>query len=95
MGLTYKPIGRAVANAKGHYPSADGRHVTVHAGETFTVFEGLDKGKWFTLLPASAPAPVKAEPPAPPAEPNTLAAVARAERKRKAEVKPPTGDDIV
>lgn len=87
--------GRAVATAKGHYPKADGRHVTVAAGETFTVFEGLTKGKWFTLLPDDAPAPAK--PPAvdAPAEPDTLAAVAKVERKRRAEVRPPTGDDLV
>lgn len=95
MGTNYTPIGRAVAIAKGHYPTADGRHATLTPGDTFTVFEGLDKGKWFTLLPADAPTPVKADPPAAPAEPNTLAAAAKVERKRRAEVKPPLGDDIV
>lgn len=94
MGVTYKPVGRAVAIAKGHYPTADGRHATLAPGETFTVFEGMDKGKWFTLLPADTPAPVKVEAPTL-VEPNTLAAVAKVERKRRAEVKPPTGDDIV
>ena len=90
-----KPVGRAVAIAKGHYPTGDGRHASITAGETFTVWEGLDKGKWFTLLPADAPAPAKVAPPPAPPEPDTLAAVAKVERKRKAEVKPPTGDDIV
>lgn len=94
MGVTYKPVGRAVAIAKGHYPTADGRHATLTPGETFTVFEGLEKAKWFTLLPADAPVPAKAEAPAP-VEPNTLAAAAKVERKRRAEVKPPLGDDIV
>ena len=89
-----KPVGRAVAIAKGHYPTGDGRHAVVHPGGAFTVFEGMDKAKWFTLLPANAPAPVKVVAP-PPTEPDTLAAAAKAERKRKAEVKPPTGDDIV
>lgn len=88
------PVGRAVAIAKGHYPVADGRHVVLQPGETFTVWEGRDKAKWFTLLPVDAPAPVKVAAPAP-AEPETLAAVAKVERKRRAEVKPPTGDDIV
>jgi hypothetical protein len=90
-----KPVGRAVAITKGHYPLADGRHVVVAAGTTFTVFEGLTKAKWFTLLPDDAPEPVEPAPPAPTNEPNTLAGAAKAERKRKAEVKPPTGDDIV
>lgn len=95
MSVTYTPIGRAVAIAKGHYPTADGRHASIAAGETFTVWQGLDKGKWFTLLPKDAPAPVKVTPPAP-AEPDTLAAAAKVERKRKAEVKPPLGaDDLV
>ena len=95
MSVIYTPIGRAVAIAKGHYPTADGRHATIAQGEVFTVFEGYTKAKWFTLLPPDAPEPVKVAPPAPPAEPDTLAAVAKVERKRKAEVKPPTGDDIV
>ena len=90
-----KPAGQAVATAKGHYPAADGRHVTILPGQTFTVWEGATKAKWFTLLKPGAPAPKKVEPPAPPAEPNTLAEVAKAERKRKAEVKPPTADDLV
>ena len=95
MGTTYTPVGRAVATAKGHYPNADGRHISIKPGETFTVFEGLAEGKWFALLPANAPAPVKVEPAPPPPEPETLAAAAKIERKRKAEVKPPTGDDLV
>jgi hypothetical protein len=98
MGAELKPVGRAVATAKGHYPGADGRHATVLPGDTFTVFEGRDKAKWFTLLKADEPAPAPVAPPAPTPEPNTLAAVASVERKRKAAVKAPTadpGDDIV
>jgi hypothetical protein len=97
MGAELKPVGRAVATAKGHYPTADGRHATVLPGETFTVFEGLDKARWFTLLKDDAPAPAPVAPPPAPAEPNTLAAVASVERKRRAAVKAPTadpGDDI-
>ena len=94
MGTSFKPVGRAVAIAKGHYPTGDGRHAGIAPGQVFTVFEGLDKAKWFTLLPKDAPAPVKVVMP-PPGEPDTLAAAAKVERKRKAEVKPPTADDLV
>ena len=94
MGAELKPIGRAVATAKGHYPLPDGRHVTVQAGETFTVFEGLDKAKWFTVLEDGAPAPTPAAPEVAPPEPDTLSAVATRERKRRAEAKPPTSDEI-
>lgn len=95
MSVTYTPIGRAAAIARGHYPTGDGRSRVVMPGETFVVFEGMDKAKWFTLLKADAPVPAPIAPPPAPAEPDTLAAVAKAERKRRAEVKPPTGDDIV
>jgi hypothetical protein len=88
------PVGTAVATAKGHYPGADGRQRTVLAGERFTVFEGLTKARWFTVLPPDAPAP-KAQPTQAAAEPETLASVAQAERKRRATVKAPTADDIV
>ena len=84
MSVIYTPIGRAVAIAKGHYPTADGRHASIAPGETFTVWQGLDKAKWFTLLPPDAPAPAKVEVVAP-AEPETLAAAAKVERKRKAD----------
>lgn len=94
MGKTYTPVGRAVAIARGHYPIADGHHATIAPGEVFTVFAGMDKAKWFTLLPPDASAPAKVEVVAP-AEPETLAAAAKVERKRKAEVKPPTADDLV
>ena len=94
MGKQLTPVGRAVATAKGHYPTGDGRHATIAPGETFTVFEGLDKGKWFTLLPADAPAPVKAEKPTESPPPDTLAGAAAVERKRRAAVKPPTADEI-
>jgi hypothetical protein len=94
MGAELKPVGRAVATAKGHYPGADGRHATVLPGETFTVFEGRDKAKWFTLLKADEPAPAPVVAPAPAPEPDTLAAAAGAERKRKASAKAPLADDI-
>lgn len=101
-----KAIGRAVAIAKGHYPTSDGRHAVVQPGETFTVWEGRDKARWFTLLPPDAPATltglhhlegqtVQILAAGAKVEPDTLAGAAKAERKRKAEVKPPTGDDIV
>jgi hypothetical protein len=92
MGAQLKPAGRAVAIAKGHYPGVDGRHRVISAGETFTVFEGLAKARWFTVLKAEerAPAPVVPEP-APP-EPNTLSGAAVAERRRRAAVKAPTAD---
>lgn len=93
MGTELKPAGKAVANAKGHYPDASGRHLAIAPGETFVVWEGATKGKWFTLLPNGATAP-KVQKEAPPAGPDTLAAAAVAERKRKAAVKPPTEDDI-
>jgi hypothetical protein len=89
MGVL-KPVGRATAISRGHYPLADGRHKVMSPGEVFTVWEGQAKAKWFTLQPVE----VKAVAPAP-AEPETLAGAAKVERKRKAETKPPTGDDIV
>ena len=81
MGKELKPIGRAVASAKGHYPMADGRVMTIKPGEVFTVFEGMTKALWFTVLPNDAPEPKPAEPVAPPPDPDTLAAVAGVERK--------------
>lgn len=95
-----KPIGRATAISRGHYPLADGRHKVMLAGESFTVWQGLDKASWFKLAApgqqeAKVDLPPPADPPAPP-EPTTLAEAAKVERKRKAEVKPPMGgDDIV
>lgn len=94
MGAELKPAGKAVANAKGHYPDAAGRHLTILPGQTFTVWEGLTKGKWFTLLPAGAAPPVVQKEAAPPG-PDTLAAAAAVERKRRAAVKAPTSDDVV
>jgi len=93
MGAHFKPVGEAVASAKGHYPTGDGRHRTVLPGERFTVFEGLTQAKWFDLVGAKSPAPVAATAPAAP-EPDTLAAAAGVERKRRASVKPPTADEI-
>jgi hypothetical protein len=79
-----KPAGKAVATAKGHYPMADGRHRAIAPGETFPVWEGLTKGKWFTLLPKGGEAPpAKASAPAAPGA-ETLAAAAKAERQRNA-----------
>ncbi len=92
MGKQLTPIGTAVASAKGHYPLADGRMRTVVAGEKFTVFAGLDKAKWFTVLPTpepTAPAPVA---PVERDAPVALSTVATTERKRRAAVKPPTAD---
>lgn len=90
MADALKPAGTAVATARGHYPDASGRHVTILPGQTFTVWEGKTKAKWFTLDKAAAPEPVKA---AAPAAPDTLAAAAGAERQRKASgPKPPTED---
>ena len=95
MGAELKPAGRAVAVIRGHYPLADGRIVTVKPGEEFTVFEGRTKASWFKLLNEGEPAPV-VEVVAPPAEPDTLAAAAVVEHKRKAKVKAPmAADDIV
>ena len=93
MGAELKPVGQAVAVVKGHYPDSDGRHLTILPGQTFTVFEGMTKGRWFTLLKpgAAAPTPVRA---AEEVGPETMAAAAVAERKRKAAVRPPTADDI-
>ena len=93
MGKQLTPVGRAVATAKGHYPDVNGRHVTRQPGDTFTVFVGLDKAKWFTVLPPDAPAPAKPEPAPPATEPETLAAAAGVERKRRAGVKPPLAVD--
>lgn len=95
MGVAFTPVGRAVATAKGHYPLADGRHVTRLPGDTFVVFEGMTSAKWFKLLTDAAPAPEQAPAEAPAPEPNTLGAVAKVERERKAKAKPPMGDDIV
>ncbi len=91
--MDLKPAGKAVATVKGHYPDAGGRHLTILPGQTFVVWEGLTKSKWFNLLPPDAVAP-KVEKVAPPQGPDTLAAAAAIERKRKAAVKPPTSDDI-
>jgi hypothetical protein len=89
------PVGTAVATARGTYPLADGRHRVVLAGERFTVFEGLTKARWFTVLPPDAPAPAGNAPAAAPEEPVALSQVAAVERKRRAAVKAPTADDIV
>lgn len=94
MGQEFKPVGKAVATAKGHYPGADGRVRTVLPGETFEVFEGRAKAKWFTVLAPNAPAPQPPAKAAPDVPPDTLLAAAQAERKRKAAAKPPTADDI-
>ena len=95
MGEIYKPIGRAVAIGRGHYPLRDGRQVSIAPGQTFEIFDGLDKGKWFTVLKgAETPAPVAPPTPAP-VEPDTLAAAAGVERKRKAANRPPTADELV
>lgn len=94
MGAEFKPVGKAVAVAKGHYPDSDGRHMTILPGETFVVFEGMTKGKWFTLLTPGAQAHKVVAPVIEAPGPETLAAAAGAERKRKAAIKPPTADDI-
>ena len=94
MGAELKPVGQAVAIARGHYPNSDGRTLVRLPGETFKVFEGMTKGKWFTLLTPDAPAPVAAPRQAEEAAPETLAAAAAVERKRKTAVKPPTADEI-
>jgi hypothetical protein len=92
MGKQLTPIGTAVASAKGHYPLPDGRHRSVAPGEKFTVFAGLDKAKWFTVLQTpEPPAPAPAAAAAPDA-PVALSTVAAVERKRRAAVKPPTAD---
>lgn len=94
MGIELKPIGKAVAIAKGHYPDSDGHHLTILPGQTFVVFEGMTKAKWFTLLTPDAPAHKAVVPVLEAPGPDTLAAAAGAERKRKAAIKPPTADDI-
>lgn len=94
MGAELKAAGKAVATSKGHYPDASGRHLTVLPGQTFTVWEGATKGRWFTLLPAGATAPKPPQKDAPPSGPDTLSAAAAAERRRKAANRAPTEDDI-
>lgn len=93
MADALKPAGKAVATARGHYPQADGRHVTIVPGQTFTVWEGMTKAKWFTLLPAKGPAPEQPKKQAEAPGPDTLSAAAGAERQRKASgPRPPTED---
>ena len=95
MGAELKPVGRAAAIHRGHYPLADGRIVTVKPGEVFTVFEGRTKASWFRLLNEDEPAPA-VEVATPPIEPDTLLAVAKVEHRRKLKVKAPmAADDIV
>jgi len=93
VGAELKAAGKAVATSKGHYPDEAGRHRTILPGQTFTVWEGRTKAKWFDLLPAGGSAP-KVEKKVEPPGPDTLTAAAIAERKRKAANKAPTEDDI-
>ena len=83
MGEQLKPIGRAVAIGKGHYPLVDGRHRVIKPGEVFTLFEGRTKGKWFEALPEGKPAPKPAAQAPAPVDSDTLAGVAAAENKRR------------
>ena len=94
MGAELKAAGKAVAILKGHYPDEAGRHLTILPGQTFTVWEGLTKGKWFQMQEKGAPAPKIPQKETPPPGPETLTAAAIAERKRKAANKAPTEDDI-
>ena len=94
MGIELKPIGRAVAVVRGHYPLADGRIVVIKPGEVFTVFEGRTKASWFKLLANDEAAPA-VEVVVPPAEPDTLHAAAKVEHRRKLKVKAPMSDDDI
>lgn len=94
MGKELKPIGRAVASVKGHYPGADGRVLTIKPGEVFTVFEGMTEALWFKVLPPEATEPKPPKPVAAPQEPETLAEVAVVERKRRQQTKAPTAADF-
>jgi hypothetical protein len=94
MADALKAAGKAVATAKGHYPDASGRHVALAPGQTFTVWEGQTKSKWFTLLAEGAPAAEPAKAPVPEKEPDTFSGAAAAERQRKAKSKPPLEDPL-
>ncbi len=52
-----KKIGQARALAQGYYPVNDaGVCRLIEEGETFTLYEGQDKGKWFERIDEPKPA---------------------------------------
>ena len=89
MGKEFKPVGRAVASAKGHYPMADGRMMTIKPGEIFEVFDGMTESRWFEVLTPGSPDPKPAKPAVAATEPDTFDAVAGIERKRRYQTKAP------
>ena len=55
----FKVVGKGVALKRGHYPVPAGSSRIIPEGQSFDVYEGLEKATWFTFEAAPKAAPVK------------------------------------